>query len=207
MVRNNIFLAIYTNAVKSYCDEAFFKNLSLIVTPYTLVNIVDNSKDANYALRLQSLCDKYNIKAQIHHIEVDDGDYFFQRSVLLSVNYLRDLFLETECEHFVIIESDVIPPKNVIRRLTDSIKCNPDFGAIGGVYYKGIHRFTSEALVEEDCVFSGCTIYQRELIEDRPFRWDINVEGCFPDSCMKYDAIEDGWRVGNIRNLQCLHIK
>ena len=41
----------------------------------------------------------------------------------------------------------------------------------------------------------------------RSFRWDINVEGCFPDSCMKYDAIEDGWRVGNIRNLQCQHVK
>lgn len=124
-----------------------------------------------------------------------------------SVNYLRGQFLATDHDYFLIIESDVIPPVTAVKRLVSSMNYNHDYGIIGGVYYHGIHEFDSRSLVEEDCVFSGCSIYRRELLEEVAFSWDINVAGCFPDSCMKYDAIQNGWKVGNIHNLQCQHIK
>lgn len=206
-MRSKVFLAIYTHEVKEYCDEQFFKNISMLSSMVDTVSIVDNSPTTSYLERIKSLCESYNIKASFHHEKVENSPYRFQNSVLQSVNYLRDEFLKTDYDYFLIIESDVIPPLTAIKRLVASMNYNPDYGIIGAVYYHGIHEFDTKSLVEEDCVFSGCSMYRRELLEEVPFTWDINVAGCFPDSCMKYDAIQNGWRVGNIHNLQCEHIK
>lgn len=205
--KSKVFLAVYTHKCKSYCDAQFFSNLKRISAGVARICIVDNTEDLSYIHRLEGLCSQYEIKAEIYHLEIPNGEYRFQRAVLESVNYLRGLFIDSDEDFFVIVESDVMPPFNAIRRLVDVANFNPDYGIIGAVCYHGVHEFDSRGLVEEDCVFSGCSLYQRDLIENIAFSWDVKLSGCFPDSCMKYDAINAGWKVGNIHNVQCQHIK
>jgi hypothetical protein len=204
---DKVFLAIYTNEAKQYCDEDFYENISTLLYDKVTTCVVDNSKTTDYLERVKGICEDNDINARYKFIEVEDGQHRFQRSVLKSVEYLRKVFLTTDCDYFLIIETDVIPPDGTIRKMVKTMNDNPDYGAIGCVYYNGIHSFTDEYLVEEDCVFSGCTMYRREMLEDIPFTWYVHNEGCFPDSCMKQDAVYAGWRVGNIRNIHCKHIK
>lgn len=203
---DKVFLAIYTNEAKRYCDVDFYENVSTLLYDKVTTCIVDNSKTTDYLERVKGICEGVGINARYKFIEVEDGMHRFQRSVLKSVEYLRKVFLTTDCDYFLIIETDVIPPDGTIRKMVKTMNDNPDYGAIGCVYYKGIHSFTDEYLVEEGCVFSGCTMYRREMLEDIPFTWNVDNEGCFPDSCMKYDAMNAGWRVGNIRNIHCKHL-
>lgn len=205
----DVFVAIYTNEVKRYCDELFFNNIKKIVPSSATLFIVDNSLTDSYLERIKELMSGWDGDCKFKHVYLPhDESYRFQKSVLKSLKVLEHDFLESECKYFLIIETDVIPSKEDFEILIEDIRRHSDFGAIGGLYYNGIHnRIVGRDLVEEDCVFSGFTVYKREVIEKIGFRWDEAVSGCFPDSFMKHDLLVNGYKVGNDHRISCMHLK
>ena len=102
--------------------------------------------------------------------------------VLDSVNFLRDKFLQSSCKYFLIIESDVVPPIDCLERFEEVID---SADIIGGIYYRGHHKdeWFNEDHKEliDSVVYSGCTLYKRNVIEQIPFNLDYNNLGMFPD--------------------------
>jgi hypothetical protein len=206
---SDFFIAIYTNECKNYCDQQFFQNLFRSDIGDASVHIVDNSIDGVYADNLKKIISPLSNNYNIYHIVVSraDRNMLFLRNVTDSVNYLRDIFLKTQCKYFVILESDVIPPANWLQSFLEVID---KASIIGGIYYAGMHpqeMFDSnDKFVYTDFVLSGCTLYKREVIERFSFYWSNNVPGAFPDGFMSAEARNAGYKLADYSKIKCQHI-
>jgi hypothetical protein len=197
----DVFIAVYTNECKSYCDELFFNNLLNSNIGNASVNVVDNSVSSDYYNKLK----QYNIN--LYHIDVDREDKrtLFLRNVTESVLFLRDIFLKGKWKYFVILESDVIPEKDW---LSYFIEVKDEANIIGGIYYAGFHQpelWWGKKLIPTHHVLSGCAFYHREIIEKFPFRWSVDDLNAFPDAWICYDY-GDKARISNYTKIKCSHL-
>jgi len=201
------FVAVYTNECKEYCEAAFFSAIQALTHPDYTIHIVDNSLGMDYTHRLNRLCPSAHT---IEHIDIDrePRKTLFHRNVAFSLAHLRDQFLATDRDYFVIFESDVIPPANVLE-LLEEVYDQADI--IGGLYYRGFHP--DEAFDPQDLrlvpvthVLSGCALYQRAVIRKVPFRWDAEELSGFPDAFMSRDAVGAGFRLANYHKIKCRHL-
>ncbi len=211
-LRDRYFIAVYTNSVKDYCDEEFFSAL-VAASKNNQIHIVDNTVGGEYFCRLDKILDKYP-NTILHKISVPEEPKIsqFQRNVCESVNYLRYIFLKGECEHFMIVESDVIVPPDTLHKFDlaidyldkNRIAFRP-WGIIGGIYYEGFHNnIRSNFLHSTKHCLSGCTIYKRDLIEKYPFRYDEQTLGAFPDALISHDSNKEYGLWDNYQ-IQCEH--
>ena len=200
------FIAVYTNQCKQYCDDKFFPAIQNLSYPDKEIHVVDNSLGLDYIGRLSRLCPG----AMIEHIEVNREPKLnlFQRNVFHSVDRLRTLFLASGGEYFIVVESDVLPPMNLVELFEEVID---QADIIGGIYYTGFH--TADAFKPDNLqletvkhVLSGCTLYKREVIEKIPFRWDPELLAAFPDAFMSFDAAKAGYRLANYNKIKCQHL-
>lgn len=203
---SDFFIAVYTNECKSYCDIEFFNNLIPSIENANL-QIIDNSIDFSYAIKLKEKIIHKQIP--IHHIDIPRNDLstLFLRNVTESVNVLRYFFLQTKCKYFITIESDVVPPQEWLLFFKEVIG---KADIIGGIYYEGFHR---KELFENPNIFenvphalSGCTLYKRKVIEKIPFRYSLTNIGAFPDAWMCYDAKRQGFQIANYSKIKCIHL-
>lgn len=222
-LKNKYFIAIYTNEVKDYCDEKFFTWIDHIKEDNPAY-VVDNTVGDNYYKRLEDLFKNFNnfnlYKLNINHRPERTQ---FLRNVEQSVNFLRHEFLKSNCDHFLIIESDVLPPEDLIAKLDKDIdrleKIDIDnlfeykegditpklWGILGAHYYKGFHNYDETGIYTTHHALSGCTVYRRSLIEDYPFRWSRDNLGAFPDAWICYDAGKK-YEIYNDGSIICEHL-
>ena len=198
----DIFAAVYTNKVKSYCDVEFFNALQNNISKEHIY-IVDNTNDnGNYANELRNIIDCNIVNLQIPE---EPNTTKFHRKVTESVLFLRDIFLKSDYKYFLIAESDVIIPPNTIDTLLENIETLPsDTGAVGALYYDGYHNYGLTGIQYTDHVLSGCTIYKRSMIEKYPFRWQEDYLQAFPDAFICIDAINE-FKYYNNHELKCKH--
>jgi hypothetical protein len=183
--KSKFFIAVYTNEVKDYAAEAFFKPLASL----TVGGVVDNSTDKQYHQRLMKLT-----SLPVYHLEIpyEPKHTLFQRNVAESAQFLRQKFLESTCDYFLILESDVIVTPDILERLSNTIKRLPeDWGAVGCLYYEGFHDYGKAGLQRTTHVLSGATVYRREAVEKFDFRWSSDNLGAFPDAWWSIDAGKD----------------
>jgi len=202
MDKSNVFVAVYTNKVKRYCDSEFFNALKNNIRT-NHIYVVDNTNDhGQYARDLQNIinCDIVNLDIPEH-----PGETKFHRKVAESVLYLRHIFLKSNYEYFLIVESDVIIPKGTIDILLENIETMPlDTGAVGALYYEGFHDYKLKGIQYTNHVLCGCTIYKRSMIEKYPFRWQEDYLQAFPDALICIDAINE-FKYYNNHELLCKH--
>jgi hypothetical protein len=197
-----VFIAVYTNKVKRYCDVQFFNALQNNVSTEHIY-VVDNTTDnGSYANELKNI-----INCNIVNLDIPEypESSKFHRKVAESVLYLRDIFLNSNYQYFGIVESDVIIPPNTIDTLLANIKAMPDdTGAVGALYYEGFHDYNLTGIQYTNHVLSGCTIYKRAMIEKYPFRWQETYMQAFPDALICLDAINE-FKYYNNHDLKCTH--
>ena len=179
------FIAVYTNKVKEYCDIKFFENLKKVGGD---IFVADNTPCMAYTKKLRRM------GLNTDHIPVQSTpkDTLFQRNVHKSVNYLRDKFLDSDYEHFIIVESDVLVPPNLLQLFDRATNKAENWAAIGGLYHRSVHNFNHagiDRLYKTQCVLSGCTLYHRDMIQLFNFRWSEDNIGMFPDACWSHDII------------------
>jgi len=198
----DIFAAVYTNKVKSYCDVEFFNALQNNISTEHIY-VVDNTSDnGSYANQLRGIinCNIFNLDIQEQPVVTK-----FHRKVTESVLFLRNIFLESDYKYFLIAESDVIIPPNTIDTLLENIETLPsDTGAVGALYYEGYHNYGLSGIQYTDHVLSGCTIYKRSMIEKYPFRYQEDYLQAFPDAFICIDAINE-FKYYNNHELKCKH--
>lgn len=208
-MENKFFICTYTAQCKDYCDEKFFSQV-FRASMGNPVHVVDNTIGNEYVEELASMFEHYD-NFHLYHLDVDEQpkETKFHRSVAESVGFLRARFLKTNLPYFLILESDVLPPLDLLPKLEASIskiqKLNANWGAIGGLYYLGFHDFTKSGINRTHHVLSGCTVYNRKALEEIPFRWDPKDLKPFPDAWWSYDA---GERFGlyNDHDIICQHL-
>jgi len=199
-------IGIYTNQVKSYCDERFFNRIKQLDCDYL---VVDNSRLLNYIDKLGRMGIQNTIWADIPE---QPKRTQFLRNVTISANIVRDYFLKRDYEYLFIIESDVLVPLNVFELFEKAIKKAENWAAIGGLYYHAFHNFSKagrDLLVKTHHVLSGCTIYTREIIEMFEFRYDEKENiGAFPDAWLSHDInhLTDK-NLYNYNAIVCKHMK
>ena len=201
------FICSYTNKVKSYCDVLFLAHLGQVAKDNP-VFIVDNTLDnGEYINRLRSITNKFTFAKTI----IPPGKYQFLRNVTFSVNLCREAFLISNCDHMVIVESDVIPPVHLLEAFEKDITYlnnqKENWGTLGALYYSGFHQYNLQGLCKTPNTLSGCTVYNKELIKDTLFRWDINTLYAFPDAFMSLDGIKKGYTNWNDHDLICQHLE
>lgn len=198
----DIFVAVYTNKVKSYCDVEFFNALQNNISTEHIY-VVDNTSDnGTYANQLRNI-----INCNIFNLDIAEEPYNtrFHRKVAESVLFLRNIFLESDYKYFLIAESDVIIPPNTIDTLLENIESLPsDTGAVGALYYEGYHNYGLSGIQYTNHVLSGCTIYKRSMIEKYPFRWQEDFLQAFPDAFICIDGINE-FKYYNNHELKCKH--
>lgn len=211
-IKDKIFLCTYTADNKNYCDEQFFTRFNEIEGYCHCV--VDNTTGTeDYYQKIV----KRFAKDLVFHLAFtpEPKHTIFQRKVAGSVNKCREEFLKTDCEYMLIIESDVIPPKDVLDHFEKSlseirvrIASNPleikPFGILGALYYVGFHDYTITGIHQTHHCLSGCTLYKRELIEKYPFRHDEKKLEDFPDATISFDAGKE-YSLWNDHDVKCDH--
>lgn len=200
--KDKVFVAVYTNKVKSYCDVQFFNALQNNISKEQIY-IVDNTNDSGvYTSQLKNIID-----CSIINLDIPEQPEAtkFHRKVAESVLYLRDIFLKSDYKYFLIVESDVILPANTIDTLLENIEALPeDTGAVGALYYEGYHNYELMGLQYTNHVLSGCTLYKRSMIEKYPFRYQEDYLQAFPDAFICIDAINE-FKYYNNHQIKCVH--
>lgn len=210
------FIAVYTNEVKDYCDIKFFHNLYLL-SKGEPVHVIDNTIGYRYFNKLEDVFrhNKYE-NFRIYHLDIPEQpkESQFQRNVCDSVNSLRNIYLtETDIPYFLIIESDVYSPLDLLEKFENAIVSldieEQRWGILGGLYYGGFHNYDFDGsltpLEKTIHCLSGCTVYKRELIEKFPFRYDPADLGPFPDALISYDSGRD-YSLWNDHRIKCDHL-
>lgn len=204
-MERNYFISIYTNQIKKYCDDIFFKRVNE-VSKGNPVCIVDNSETSDY---LETLRIRYNYpNFSFHHIKISSGTDKAKsfRNIEESVNYIRNIYLQTNIGKFLILESDTIPPINLLERFDATIRTLPKkWGILGAIYYHGYHNMEAKGLHKQNQALSGCTVYKRELIEKYPFRYDENNLGAYPDYWICHDSRNE-FEIYNHYDIRCEHL-
>jgi len=221
MKEEKIFIGSYTNVVKKYIDESFFNNLYKL-SKENDVYIIDNSLNLEYFNEIVNMCKDYK-NFQFKHLDfpIEPKESIFQRRVTGCANHLRDLFLKGNYKYFMSIESDVLPPIDIIERFNNSISTLPDNWGILGALYHGLHGNKEDGrighhdfpdipkiitgLYQPEQVLSGCTIYKKEIIMKYPFRYDENDLGQFHDHFICEDAKNNGYTIWDDRDIDCQH--
>lgn len=218
------FLAVYTNQCKRYCDALFFSNFKNNLSTDFELHIVDNSAGFEYFDRLSRYVPIWSgINASIAHLYTPadlsglpiSPDTFRDRTmttamhnIVSSANYLREKFIKSGCQYFVIIESDILFPADFLDRLVEHI----DQGeAFGGIYYENWHKKewfdpSFKEIVSAGHVLCGCTLYKREMIEQVSFRYVKGNTKDFPDYWLSVDAVQKGFRLFHACAVKCIHL-
>ena len=205
----DFFIAVYTHEVKSYCDVEFFHNIANFTSNNYELHVVDNTDYTHYTDKLRTIITDCGLTATVDHIitRPEPKPGAFHMKVLDSVNFLRDKFLQSSCKYFLIIESDVVPPIDCLERFEEVID---SADIIGGIYYRGHHKdeWFNEDHKEliDSVVYSGCTLYKRNVIEQIPFNLNYNNLGMFPDTVMDSEAKSIGFSAMLYTWIKCDHM-
>lgn len=228
------FIAIYTHECKTYCDYKFFNHLfNTYDLDKTLIHIVDNTEDGGvYADRLRKIV---GTRAEVSRISVTKEEKtllswlaeaykfnddlkkhaLFKLNLVKSLNKLRGQFLKTDCPFFITLESDIIPPLNWLQKIITAVTTT-DYTIIGGIYFEGIHpiHIKEEKFIHYEPphirgrlehVFSGCTLYKRELLEQCDFKWNPKYRA-YSDYYICEDAWKLGFKIADYTGIICEHL-
>lgn len=122
-----ILLACPTYKKMEYCDKEFFERITNLTYPYYDILIIDNSKDNHYFEKLNKiLSSKPNIKI----IKDDVSEEKAILRVISSRNKIIKYALDKNYDFILMMDSDVIPSKNIIEEL---LECDKDI--VSGLYY------------------------------------------------------------------------
>ncbi len=209
-----------TSDSKDYCKDEFMgraKNLSY--KKYDIV-IVDNSKDSNN----YKLFSKDN---RINAIYVKPKNKPIQTVIAESHEAIRQYFLRGKYDYLLHLESDVIPPQDVIERLMIhnlpivSAMYFIDFGHNSSLMAQQMEDFGErrETVNLKDGadlnmvdgklheVFGhglGCCLIRRDVLEQISFRWEPSA--IFPDSFFAYDCDAIGFKKYIDTSTLCKHL-
>lgn len=189
MTAPKVLVVAPTSKAKDYCAEDWLlriKNLSY--TNYDIF-IVDNSYDSSYIQKFKDL----GINCQYVNPEGSAREY-----ILKSQTLIREYFLSKDYDYLFFVESDIIPPLDIVEKLmihekpvcaapyltfkreaTKSILSENDVIGDGFAMSRMLSPaeaflFTDGDLKQTTAAGFGCVLIERWVIEKIPFRIDLS---------------------------------
>lgn len=177
--RMKILVACPNHEVKEYAFQAWIDNVKALTYPDIDIFVVDNSPTVDFMNR-------YKDQVPMVHIDLPQGEKEAGERISRSMEVIREHFLAGDYEYWMNIESDVIPPTNIIEFMLEHGK-GADWvahgypGRGGDGYMQGI----------------GCALFNRNIMQDNDFitgRIDLGGDGNFWEKIskqgLKYKSIE-----------------
>ncbi|MFH1290861.1 MAG: glycosyltransferase [Nanoarchaeota archaeon] len=122
-METRILVACPTFEGMKYCQDKFFEQIKNLTYPNYDILILDNSKTEDYFKELSKI---EGIKV-IHDNAKEEKSIF---RLISSRNKILEYGVENGYSHILMLDSDVVPPKEIIEEL---LKCNKDI--VSGVYF------------------------------------------------------------------------
>lgn len=189
MSPKDIFIGTPTHICKRYCADEF-KNSLLEFANETQKSIVCNSiADAK----------DYYYSPGIYYRHLSLSKEFFgytdsiHRRLVFTMNFLREMFLDTTKNIFLSLESDVILRKNTIDDIVQCLNEHKEIDVLHTNCYLGFN--TVKKLSETDRLTLGCTAIRRHVLEKIKFRYDIKLLKAYHDAFFCHDAIQAGYKL------------
>lgn len=120
---SNILVASPTYKGMKYCHNRFFNRLKNLTYSNYDILIIDNSEDNGYFNELKN-------EKGIIALKYNSSEKNKMTRLIESRNKIIKYALENEYEYLLMMDSDVIPPENIIEEL---LSCNKDI--VSGLYY------------------------------------------------------------------------
>jgi hypothetical protein len=160
---SNILVACPNHLVKEYAFERWITNVTGLTYPRYDILVVDNSPRGE-------LCNKYG--SQVPIIALDTVGIEDQSIARMnrSMEVIREHFLAGDYSHWMNVESDIIPQRDVIEV---SLEWGRDSDWISHAY-----PFQGENILVEHGI--GCSLLSRRLIES--FSWQGAESTALPDN-------------------------
>jgi len=146
---------------KEYCFQEWIDNVKNLTYPNYDILVVDNSPTDAYVK-------KYGDQVPMVHIDFTGQKDHPTYRMCKSMAYARGVFLKGEYTHWMNIEADNIPPKDVIETM---MKYGVDADWVAHAYFIDGKGGNLEQGI-------GCSLLSRKLIED----FDMNDDTIFDDS-------------------------
>ena len=127
---------------KHYIFDKFYKRLRELTYPNYDFIIIDNSTGSNYVTKLRRMGVR-----NVHHCNRGRNS---RDTLAISQNYAREYFLKGNYDYVFSLESDVIPPVDIIQRLMRHQKM-----LVGAVYLIGTGTTKLPCLFVTDKMESG----------------------------------------------------
>lgn len=203
-----------TSFHKRYCLKEYIDRVKNLSYKNYAILIVENSEDNKYYNEIKK------------YLPVIKGKYFegAKDRIINSRNILREYVLNKGYDHFLSLEQDVIPPKDVIEKL---IKNNKE--VVGGVYFKlgddnktllaiawkqlnekYARRFkfsevNNKGLIEVANCGLGCVLISREILEKVKFRY-VKRKEPYDDIWFCEDVRKLGIKIYLDTSVVCKHL-
>jgi hypothetical protein len=149
-----ILVAAPNHIVKEYAFQRWIDNVKSLTYPNYDILVIDNSPNTS------DFMDRYKDQVPMRHIDTTGIEPLMVMRLNLSYEEIRKEFLSGDYERLMIIESDVIPPKDIIERM---LKLGGDTDWISHAY--PVRGETADA---EQGI--GCSLFTRRLMEAFNFK-------------------------------------
>ena len=205
-----------------YCFDEFLDNIKNLTYRNYEILLVDNSKDVNFFNKIKLL--DVNV-VRLPYIEK------MRERVVKSHNVLREHALKNNYDYLLVLDQDIIPPRDVIERLISHKK-----EAISALYF-GHHNVLNEEnrivafawvfmereehwgkvrylkenemfgddLIEIAFAGMGCILLSRNILERIEFRYDTSIDA-WDDRWLGYDIHKQGFNFYLDSNVKCKHL-
>jgi len=193
MMLPKVLVGVCTYEGKDYIWPEFKKGVENLTYPNFDVMIVDNSKGNAYSRKLKKDCKENGF--MVKHITRAKNSRIAHAD---SLNTIRDYFLDNDYEYMLLLESDILPPVDIIQRQIATGK-----SVVGAIYFIG-HAWDPKR-APKACLFDnvdgkstriltreegwsmygkgvqpihgcgiGCTLVHKNVIEQFKFWWHLS---------------------------------
>ena len=123
MEKPKVLVAAPTYKGMKYCHDEFFSRIKSLTYPNYDILIVDNTEDESYFTELKK-------DENLVVIKDDTKETKKMARLISSRNKIAEYALKNDYEYVLMLDSDVIPPENIIEEL---LNCNKDLAS--GIYF------------------------------------------------------------------------
>ncbi|MAG47692.1 hypothetical protein CL617_03725 [archaeon] len=206
-----------------YCFDEFLERIRNLSYKNYEILLVDNSKEENFFNKIKSL--DVNVR-RIPYLEK------MRARVIEAHNKLREYMLSNNFDYLLVLDQDIIVPKDVLEKLLfrgkDAISglyfghhqlpngenkvmpfawafMNKNQGHWGDVRYLNDEETWNDKLIEIAFSGMGCVFLSKKVMEKIKFRYDEKIDS-WDDRWLGFDLAKEGVKFYLDTNVKCKHL-